>query len=285
MSGYIVWVPIAGYIIGIILKHKGQISKPDYPLALFFLLLTILYGLGSNNSIFFLTSVSAFFTLIALLVILLGLCKKMIIPRILISVIAISSIATICVVTTSLGNPYRQPPILWKYPTKGYIRSGDAPIKLHNEIATLLKNIHYLAKKEGLQPNTPIIDFSAVKPGIIYALDGYTPRIPWIYSTQSNASEEFLFVVLNKFTCEQIAESWLLFTTGGGILRKHDPQILRKFGANFPNDYTEAGRVPLNYNIKSDNEEIPYLLVFKPIRTHEEATAACIARKSELKIM
>jgi hypothetical protein len=285
MSGYLVWVPVVGYIFGIILKNKEQISKPDYPLAVFFLFLTVSYGLGSNNSFFLLTSVSTFFTLIALLIILLGMCKKLLIPRIIISVLAISSIVTICIVTTSLGNPYRQPQLLWKYQTEGYVRAGDAPLKFNDEIAKFLKTIHDLAKQEGLQPNTPIIDFSAVNPGIIYALDGYTPKTPWIYSPQSVESEEFLFVVLNKFTCEQIAESWLLFTTGAGIFRSHDPRILRIFGANFPNDYTEAGRVPLNFNIKSDKEDVPYLLVYKPKRTHEAATAACIARKRELEIL
>jgi hypothetical protein len=280
LGGFIILAPILGYTLFILWNEKRLNYTPNYPLVIFFILLTISYGIGSNNSFFITMSISVFFIFLALLIFLFGVSNPKYVSHRLISLSAICLCITIGLIVSSLGKPYRQPSILWLYSSKYSVREGDAPMYFSPLTTTYLRNLHNIAQKSDLKPDTPIIDLSGRSPGTIYALNGFTPKTPWIWSGFPG-SNKFLFIALNKFTCEQIATSWILFETNTGY-KTLDPTYLKAFGINFPNDYKIAGVNLIPINFSKSYFKFSYQYVFKPHRTKEDAIFACVKSKTQL---
>jgi hypothetical protein len=131
---------------------------------------------------------------------------------------------------------------------------------LSSDIASYLQALHSLAKQNNIQKNTPIIDLTNSTPGIAYALDGYTPNVPWVATSYPN-DDTYINYVLDGFTCEQIADSLIIVGHGFGI-GPIDPKVLNRYGVNFPNDYELIGKIPRYYYYH-------YLENIRDLTTHE----------------
>jgi hypothetical protein len=167
---------------------------------------------------------------------------------------------------------------LWDYSAKESIRPGDSSLYLSPFTAKFLLTVHTLAKRAGLQDNTPIIDLSGLNPGIIYALGGYTPKTPWIYSNYPG-SQLYAYIAFNKFTCEQIADSWIIVDINRRLI-PIDSELLKSFGINPSTDYQRVGMVIKNDNFYKYNFNSSYTEFYKPKRTKDEGVAACLSSKT-----
>jgi hypothetical protein len=276
-------MPVLGFIFYIIFKDRAVINKQQLPLLFFLLFLNGAYGLSSNNSFFATTSISAFFTMLAILTLLVHLSKAELITTRLINLSALCLAVTFSIIITSLGNPYRQPPFLWSYSSKASVRVEDTQMIVSSFTADYLNSLHDFAKIKGLRKNTPMLDLSGRTPGTIYALGGYTPKMPWIYSGFSGL-KKFTFLALNRFSCEEIADLWIIALVNENSKQNNaiaiDPRVLYSFGAIFPDDYELADRLTItNSNVTS------FQFFYKPLRSKEEGVSACIAKKIELGLM
>jgi hypothetical protein len=279
-AGYLLWLPILGYIVCLIWKNRSAPQKSDKPLLIFLILLTGIYGLGSNNSYFVTTSLSSYFILLGLFSILTGTSLPQNFPSRVIVLSSISLIVTIGIVITGLGNPYRQPSVLWSYNSQASIRVDDPPLTVSPFTATYLQNLHSLANDIKLQPNSPIIDLSGGSPGTMYALGGYTPKTPWIYSGARGSNKLFFFAI-NMMSCSQIANSLVIFENTA-IRPPLNPSVLNAFGQKFPDDYLLTGMVMKHSEFNRYRFYTTQQLFFKPKRPLAQGVAECQKAKEAL---
>jgi hypothetical protein len=283
IAGYLIWMPVIGYLLCALFTHRTLSLRKNYQLLIFFLALPLGYGLNSNNSFFLTTSLSAFFSLLGLIVLLSGLSEPQRFAGRLIAMCAFCLTIVIGILVTSLGNPYRQPAILWSYNTKGSVRVGDKPLTLSPLTATYLLNLHTLAKQNNLTGNTPIIDLSPKNPGAVYAVGGYTPKVPSLHSGYQG-TQKFAFFTLNKLTCDEIADSWLIFENKT-LIEPIDPLLLSAFGAKFPDDYVYSGTVIKHGYFFHFSSRSTELVFYRPMRPKEVAVSECVRSKTALKLM
>jgi hypothetical protein len=283
IAGYLIWMPVIGYLLCALFMHMSLNLRKNYQLLIFFLALPLGYGLNSNNSFFLTTSLSAFFSLLGLIVLLSGLSEPQRFAGRLIAMCAFCLTIVIGILVTSLGTPYRQPAILWTYNIKGAVRIGDKPLTLSPFTATYLLNLHTLAKHYNLPDNTPIIDLSGKTPGAVYAVGGYTPKVTSL-NTGYLGIQKYAFFALNKLTCDEIADSWLILETKT-LLETIDPFLLRAFGAKFPDDYAYSGMVIKHGDFKQFSSRSTELVFYRPMRPKEVAVSECVRSKTALKLM
>ncbi|MDR2457487.1 MAG: hypothetical protein LBD41_03295 [Clostridiales Family XIII bacterium] len=285
LSGYLIWIPVIIFIFYFLVKNRAKIIKPNLPLSIFFILLTVAYGLGSNNSFFITTSISAYFTLLASIIFFSSTIDSSDFPNKIIKLSALCLAITIGIIITSLGHPFRQQSILWFYSNKAPIRQGDSPLILSSNIATYLNKLHTFAERSRLKDNTPMLDLSGRNPGTIYALKGYTPKTPWIYTGYPGVNK-YVFFSINKMTCEEVADMWLIYEVrlDSAPLRPEpiNPNILSYFGAIFPNDYIKSETLVKHINFTNYSYLTTYQSFFKPARSKELAISKCIASKAKI---
>ncbi|MDR2406348.1 MAG: hypothetical protein LBE27_08280 [Deltaproteobacteria bacterium] len=285
LSGYLLWTPVLGFIAYTLYKNFSLISKVNLPLFIFLLLLNAAYGMGSNNSFFILISVSAFFTMLALITFFAYIDTSEFYISRMIKLSALCLSVTIGIIIISLGNPYRQPPFLWSYSTNAAVRHDGSPLIMPLSTATYLNDLHSFAAESGLKDNTPMLDLSGRSPGTIYALSGYTPDTPWIY-TGFPGIQEYAFLSLNKFTCEEISETWVILAENNiseiRMPEPINPKLFSAFGAEFPENYELVGKVIRTRNYDKNSDLHNYQLFFKPTRPKEQGISSCIAKKTEL---
>jgi hypothetical protein len=283
LEGYLIYVPILGYISYVAWRNNWKIKILNGPIIILFIFLNVGYGMGSNNSFFTTTSLSAFFTLLALFTFFSGITTPQGFSTKVIYVTSLTLLVTIGIIVTSLGRPYRQPSLIWSYSTKASVRADDSPLYFSPIIAKYLLNLHTMAENSNLKPNTPFIDLSGRMPGTIYALSGFTPKVPWLY-TGFEDNDKYEFYAIMKFTCEDLAESWIIIETNYAI-KPFSPRILSYFGIYFPDDFQKAGTILLHTNFNKYNYRTTYQYVYEPVKNKDDVVSACIASKTELGLM
>jgi hypothetical protein len=281
LCGYYVFAPFLGTIVRDLIR-PGRATSPtfnDTPLVILLAILTVIYGLGSNNDIIMTTSTSSFFILIALIFILGRVSDPQDYGFKLVSLCGLTVIISIGLVVISWSTPYRQPPDLWSYSSQASIRKVGASLNFHPVIAGFLSDIHSQASNAGLQHGTPMIDLTGRAPGIIYALGGYTPGAFWLNSSNLNAKNYALHMI-GKISCANMARSWIVWEKRppySGL----DPEILKPSGISFPSDFQFVATALYASDFRLTDYNLRPIYLFKPNREPAKAYSACLdARKN-----
>ncbi|MDR1655982.1 MAG: hypothetical protein LBT47_00285 [Deltaproteobacteria bacterium] len=277
LAGYLVWAPVLGTVTWVI-KNRSASSVINRPLLVILSLFSVAYGLGSNNSFFLTVSLASFFILLALT----GLVGSLSNPgnyhfRVT-ALVSITVLLSAGVVITAWGHPYRQPPKLWSYSVMAPVRNGGRPLFFTPMVGRYLLTLHQLAASSGLAAGTPMVDLTGRAPGVLYAVQGYTPGAFWLNSLNPGANQ-YAHYMLAKIPCSQLVSSWVLWEKIPPI-RPLDPAVLAPSGINFPDDFESVGsvRYTSEYGHGSPYSRLQYLL--KPIKQFEPAVQACLASRA-----
>jgi hypothetical protein len=133
-------------------------------------------------------------------------------------------------------DPYDMKPIL----TNTVATEVGVPptvLKLDLERSQLVEELGALARENGFQPGGDILAFYGI-PGLVFALGGRSPGVPWfpIDSPHRRAAAEF---VLASVPQERLRKAFVLHNTP---FTSTVPD-LAKFGMRFPDDYVLCGKV------------------------------------------
>jgi hypothetical protein len=286
ISGYLLLAPFAILLVESYARSKRKkrnIEKNKIILCFLFFCFPIAFTLGSNNSIFIMASLSAFFLLLAALALLSGVSDAQNYP---IRVLIISSICltvSIGIVYSSLKHPYRQPLDLSKNDALINLTEGNSPLYLSDDRAKYILDLRTAAKNFDFKKGSPIIDLSGRVPGAVFALSGYSLGYLNL-SPVLLTDDKYFYKIFSSIPCEEMADSWLIYDERP--LRKPiDPGVLLNSGIDLSSDqyYIVAGKATFT----SDYSEKGYYqsshLLLKPIRDHETATEACLKARSEAK--
>jgi hypothetical protein len=177
------------------------------------------------------------------------------------------------IVHISLANPYRQPLSLWDNYAKINIQTGRGELILSPLAAEYIEKLRSIAKSNGFEPGTPIIDLSGNVPGSLYVLDSYTPKNAWILSGQNDRSEYFSYL-LSTIPCEEITRAWLLDDDAMDVI-PIEPKILLESGLNIGTDYSLEGMAPFPKWFLKERYFVSHHFLFKPALEPDVALAAC----------
>jgi hypothetical protein len=274
-AGYLILSPVIGLFISAFFNKNATITagnKKLYFLSIIFFLFSVVYGLGSANSVFVMMSLSSFFLLLGSLTLLTCFTSSRCFYFQIFAISATNLIISMGIIHTTLARPYRQPYPIWDNNVTISIQDGKGQLILSPIVAGYITKIRAVAKSHGFEPGTPIIDLSALIPGTIYVLDGYTPKNLWIIG--GNDRTEFYKYLFSTMPCEEITKAWLLWDE---TLRKEsiNPTILLESGLDPESDYSVIGKVlfPKWFNVDGYYLAIHYL--FKPAKNHDLLLTAC----------
>ncbi|MDR1166471.1 MAG: hypothetical protein LBO66_11525 [Deltaproteobacteria bacterium] len=282
LAGYLLWAPALGLFASSQFKDFAIDPKRAKPplLRLFFfvLLLTLVYGAGSNNSVFLSVSLASFFAFLALLILL----ARQTPPRFWLyrasSLSVLALFISVGIVVSSVGQPYRQPYSLVSYGVPQSVRDGGAPLNFAPPVARYLMGLKFIARESGFTPGTPLIDLTGRVPGAIYALNTYTPRAFWLDSLNPGA-QEYARRFFGKMTCAQIASAWLIWENNPAS-PPLSPLLLRDSGIDTETDYLLAGATVYASHFREDKYYARAQYLLKPARPLADAIAACSQKRA-----
>jgi hypothetical protein len=174
----------------------------------------------------------------------------------------------------SFAFPYRQLTPLWFNNVKVTIQEGSGELILSKQFADYIIELRRIAKENNFLPETPILDFSGLFPGTLYALNSYTPKNAWIV-TAKNDRTKYVSYVFSTIPCEEITRSWILYENPFDVL-PINLLVLEESGINLNTDYSLIGIVKYP-RILNPNKGILMTehYLFKPIKDYNEAVVSC----------
>jgi hypothetical protein len=232
-EGHFIWFSSFGALLYQIIFDKNDVQKTKFNQrgwALFFFIISVIYGLGSNNSLGITTASSSFFILLGFLCIINRDDHKSYFT--LAGLVFGALLVTMSIICSTWQHPYRQISALWSHDTLVELPINSGKVKVHKIYAEFLNSLYTAVKKNGFAPNTPVIDLTGRMPGVIFSINGYLPKTPWLFSGYPG-SEKYALHALNRLSCEELAQSWII------VYNEHhnsalNPNIL--YMAGLPND-------------------------------------------------
>jgi hypothetical protein len=271
-------VPFAAILAGFsIYRLIGitHISRPQWTLALIFLVFPYIFAFGTSNNYWKLIPNSGIFYIFSGLVMLSPISRSQKFPTLLLTLGLAVQLITVFIVNVGIESPYRQP-----HP----LRDNDYNLELGKLGSTLVLSKgfgHYLteviglAKQAGFTQGTPMIDLTGQSPGILYAMGASNIGQVWTVGGYPG-SDALAIAMLKKVACQDLAAAWLLVEPKGP--RKISPEILSTFGGNMATDFRTIGTFKTAEGSGGYSEAREQKLL-KPLRSVDDAIAACTSSR------
>ena len=274
-QGFLLWsVPYAAILTGFaIYRFEGflQISRPQWALALIFIVLPHVYAFGTNNNYWSAGASAGIFWVLAGLVLLSPIAPNRKFQALLLPLGLAVQLITVAIVQTGIETPFRQPQPLRDNDYKLEIGEPGSTLVLSKGFGQYFAGAIDIAKKTGFKKRTPMIDLSGQSPGILYAIGAKNIGQPWTIGGYPG-SDALAVAMLKKVTCKELAVAWLLAEPEGP--RKISPEILLSFGANLDIDYEIVGTFKTAEGA-GGYKEVRVQQLLKPVRSVDAAINAC----------
>ena len=282
-QGLLLWsVPFAAILTGFALyRFKGllQISRPQWALALSFLVLPHVYAFGTNGNYWSAGAAAGIFWVLAGLVLLSPIAPNQNFQALLLPLGLAVQLITVILVQTGIETPYRQPQPLRDNDNRLEIGNPGSMLVLSEGFARYFSQAIDLAKQAEFKKGTPVIDLTGRSPGILYAIGASSIGQAWTIGGYSG-SEKFTVEMLKKVPCEQISKAWVLVEPEGP--RKIATEILLNFGANTATDFEVVGTFKTAEGA-GGYKEVRVQQLLKPVRSVDAAINACGTAKVIMK--
>lgn len=272
-------VPL-GTLAAVVTSMRGvcfsRITRAQWALALCFLLFPYGYAFGHGGNYWQLGSGAGIFWVLASLVVLVPAISTRADWHVLLPVAVNVQLIAVLLLYMGMENPYRQPQPLRLNKQTTIVGDCGSQLVLSHGFAEYIHRIGYLAQSAGFKPGTPMIDLSGHTPGTLYSLGAKSIGQPWMVGGYEG-SERLAVFMLDRVSCEDIAQAWLLVEPAGP--RKLSPEILRKYGISFQRDYDKVGDVVTPSDARGYKEVYTQLL-FKPVRPlYDAIETSCHQRR------
>jgi hypothetical protein len=270
IAGHFLWLLPFGGILFLLFSYKKtnkRLNIRNIEYYIFFIVLWLIYGLGSNNSILITTSLSSFFLFLGFLGIILENTPSNLWFTTAVGFTVCGQIAVIALTHAAWSTPYRQDWPLERQ--KSRVAVGGSILKLSPRRAVFVYEWRQLAVNSGFVAGTPVMDFTGRSPGSVYVMGGRLPsRTPWVFSGY-RGSEAFALRSINLLDCRDLAEAWLVLDADAPPA--YDVKLLE--AALGDRDYELQGTVKY-LNVDSR------LNLLKPLRPPAERAEVCRANRA-----
>ena len=279
----ILTIPLSALAFGCVSIYRlprFKAANIQWGIALYFAVLPHILAFGTNNNYWLQGSLGSLFWVLAGLVILMPFMSSTGNPRVLLPSAVCGQLITVFLLYSAMEHPYfGQPEPFRQYDTTVATQINKSTLILPEALADYYINIKKMADQAGFQVNTPIINMTGYNPGVIYAIGGKAIGLPWLIGGFSG-SNDVTVTVLNRVSCTEIGEAWLLIDTD--TPRKLSPAILNNFGIA-EQDFEIAAKLntppnsPARWGVASRQ-----LQLWKPTRPIQYASAACEKKRKPL---
>jgi hypothetical protein len=110
---------------------------------------------------------------------------------------------------------------------------------MSNDFVAYIVGIKKSAQDAGFVQGTSVIDLTGSSPGTVFILNGLALKTPWLLGGY-DGSKNFAKYYLDKMSCEEISQSWLLIAPDGP--GKIPEDVLHPFGLDIKGDYQDVGQ-------------------------------------------
>lgn len=215
-----------------------SITRPQWSLAALFMVMPHVYAFGTDNNYWSQGGWAAIFWLMGGLILFAPLIRQKNSGVLVLPVVLATQAVTALLLQAGAEQPYRQPQPLRLNDTIHSVGPDKSELRLSADSANYLSRATTAAQVAGFQPGTPIIDLTGQSPGILFALGAKNIGQPWTLGGYPG-SMRFLKAGLSRFSCREIAASWLLVEPNGPL--SISPEVVLSQGAEFPGGYERAG--------------------------------------------
>lgn len=264
-------IPFAAMLLAGIYNQKNGLRNVDYGSrygALVFALLPFVYAFGTNNNYWVLASQASIFWVFSGVFFLKNMQRKELLATLLTMCLALQFIISV-VLQVGANHPYRQPQAL-RNQTFEIALDGNSKLLVADSFGKYLEYVRATADAAAFKPGTPLIDLSGVSPGISYFLHANSVGQAWVIGGYPG-SNRLAIEMQKRVTCKDLADAWLLVEPNG--VTQISTEILKEFGANWPEDYVLVGEFDASTSGKHEQSRLQQL--FKPKRTGEIGELAC----------
>jgi hypothetical protein len=273
LHGFLLISVVVGIFLRLLLniKYKELLfaSIKQHPLCVYLFLLPIIYGLGSNNSIFVTISICSYFCLPSILNFISNLKNPGLAFKLIPSLAAVCVLLIISLLLACWTKPYRQTTPIWNNSHLTALQHNGYPIKLNEQFFGFFVTLHQLAETVNLPPNTSIIDLTGRFPVVIFALRGQTYGSPFFISGY-DYSDAIALSILKKYTCTDLSSSWVI-KLNKSYFSHINSNILEDFDLNIDKDYVKVASfvVDENYYDKDGKLDVIYLDFYRPLNPNK----------------
>ena len=237
-SGLLLGVCVVGAIIKSCLNWMTGLTnnykKTDVALIFYFLLLPLIYAVGTNNNYWVLAEQAYVFLLIIVIILLRSERNIRGFNTSLLIITFIVQTISVILAQNAIMKPYRQPEALHHMAS---LVTGETKISgliVSKEYKEYIDAALLNSKRAGFTKDTPLIDLSGHSPGISYLLGAKAVGQPWLLGGYKG-SDEFAKVALSDASCEQLSKAWLLVENNGPRSLSH--KVIEQYGMNFVADF------------------------------------------------
>lgn len=158
--------------------------------------------------------------------------------RVLLPMVIGTQVLTVLILQGGIDQPYRQPQSLRYNNSIQLIGPNNVELILSDTYAEYINHAIASAHNSGYKSGMPMIDLTGQSPGLLFALGAKSIGHPWTLGGYPG-SELFLEAGLSRFSCEDIANAWLIIEPNGP--RSISERVLFKVGVKYPEGYEFAG--------------------------------------------
>lgn len=269
-------IPLAAFVVVSFFLAKYYIEpgqKTDLLYCVSLLMFPYAYAIGSNNNGWVQASSAGLFWVMAAVAVLALYVHPKPAARLGFGVGALVLLTAVLFVSASMMKPYRQPGPL---SANSYeLEIGGGRVQVADRVGEYILELRELARLAGFEKGTPVIDMSGHYPGSLFALNARPLGSAWLLGGYPG-SLQFAYLGLASHSCAEIVSAWVLDEPEGPL--RISPLLLERFGINLEKDFVIVGRL--------DSPSGPYPgiyehVLYKPLRSAEEAIAACQQVKPE----
>jgi len=279
-QGMLIWAVPIGILLAAVTSMRvvcfSRITRPQWALALCFLVFPHVYAFGHGGNYWHLGSGAGIFWVLASLVVLAPAIANRADWSILLPIALNVQLIAVLLLYMGMDDPYRQPQPLRQNNQTTIVGDAGTHLILSQGFAEYINRIASLSQRAGFKPGTPMIDLSGHTPGALYCFGAKSIGQPWMIGGYKG-SERLAVFMLDRVFCDDIAQAWLLVEPSGP--RKLNPAILQEYGLTFPRDYVQVGDLTTPSEARG-YKEVYTQLVFKPARPLQEAAEICLNQKA-----
>lgn len=272
---FILSIPLTSILLGLSIsrfKYFSKVSRAQYALIFILFMLPCIYAFGTNNNYWRISPCSGIFWVLAGLVFLSPVTPSRAFSALLLPIGLAVQMLSVIQVHNGLELPYRQPRHLHDNNYRLDVGNPGSTLMLSRGFAKYIEAAVDLANQSRFSKGTPMIDFTGISPGILYAIGANSIAQPWMIGGYNKNSDLFVVAALKKATCKELATAWLLIEPNGPC--RISPDVLLSFGANLTTDYRMVGEIKVAEDIVLSNK-VRTQQILKPIRPIDEAMTAC----------
>lgn len=223
-------LPLAAAAL-VLLDRTGalrQITRPQWVLAVFFLVLPHASAFGTNTNYWRAAGQAAIFWVLAAIVLLAPIIVRPGSPRVLLPFLLAGQVLAVLIVLPGFHTPYRQPGPMSAYTERVDVRGSTLVVSLAT--AQHLRSTTKLVRAAGLSPGTPVLDLTGRSPGLLYAWGADSRVQPWSIGGYAGSVDHELLAI-GRVSCDDLAPTWIL-TEPGGPRQIPERAVLANYGTD-----------------------------------------------------